>query len=305
MLPPELDPAKPAAAPLIALGQQLFHEPRLSRDHSISCASCHDLQNGGADRTPKSRGIGGRLTRRNSQTVVNIAGAFAFFWDGRAGSLEEQAKGPLLSPDEMGTTEAALVATLASIPEYAAAFEAQWPGQPISLEHTAQALAAFERQLRAPGRIDRFLEGDLDALDAQEERGYQTFRSTGCTNCHRGSKVGVDRYEVLGEANPWPDTQDLGRFELTFDEGDRLVFRIPGLRDVARTAPYFHDGSVETLPKAVELMAWHQLNVKLDPQAIDDIVAFLKTLDGELPKALAAVPALPPRSSATAPPRAP
>lgn len=308
-LPPALDPAKPATPSLIALGQQLFHEKRLSVDHSVSCASCHDLALGGADpNKAKSVGVGGRLTRRNSPTVLNVAGVFAFFWDGRAATLEEQAKGPLLSPDEMGSNPALVASTLASIPGYAAAFEAQWPGEPISLDHAAEALAAFQRQLRAPGRLDRFLAGELDALDAQEQRGLLSFRTTGCTQCHRGSRVGAERYELLGAANPWPDADtaaDQGRFEVTGSAGDRLVFRIPPLRNVARTAPYFHDGSVETLEKAVELMGWHQLGVRLSPQAIDDLVAFLKTLDGAPPAELARVPELPDFSSQTPPPRAP
>jgi cytochrome c peroxidase len=304
-LPLQLDPAKPASSTLVVLGQQLFHDPRLSRDHTVSCASCHDLKNGGADTKAKSKGIGGRPTRRNSQTVINIAGAFAFFWDGRASTLEAQAAGPLLAENEMGTTESELIATLASIPEYQAAFEAQWPGQPVSLQHASEAIAAFERQLRAPSRFDRFLEGDRSAIDTREERGFQAFRSTGCTNCHQGSKVGGERFEVLGEANPWPRTEDLGRFELTGNQADRLVFRIPGLRNVARTAPYFHDGSVESLEEAVELMGWHQLNLKLSPETVGDIVAFLKSLDGELPSSLAAIPLLPPSAPTTPAPRPP
>ncbi len=308
-LPSDLDPTRPAPQSLINLGQQLFHEKRLSVNHSVSCASCHDLAGGGADTNQtKSVGVGGRLTRRNSPTVLNIAGAFAFFWEGRAASLEEQATGPLLSPDEMGSSPELLEATLASIPAYAAAFEAQWPGQPITLNHAAQALAAFQRQLRAPGRLDRFLAGERDALNEQEQRGLSSFRSTGCTQCHRGSRVGAEGYERLGEANPWPEADtaaDQGRFEVTGNAADRLVFRVPSLRNVARTAPYFHDGAVETLEKAVELMGWHQLGVRLSPQAVDDLVAFLKTLNGDPPVELAGVPALPGFSSDTPPPRVP
>lgn len=306
-LPASLDPSKPASPPLVALGQQLFHEKRLSADHTVACSSCHDLSRGGADPLrAKSLGVGGKPTRRNSPTVLNIAGAFAYFWDGRAASLEEQAKGPLLSPDEMGSSAELVEATLASIPEYAAAFEALWPGQPISLDHAAEAIAGFQRQLRAPGRIDRFLAGDTSALTAQEQRGYDRFRNTGCTQCHSGSKAGATRYEVLGEAQPWPDAataSDQGRFEVTGNAGDRLVFRIPSLRNVARTAPYFHDGSVETLEKAVELMGWHQLGVQLQPQEIDELVAFLETLDGDPPAPLMAVPVLPAFSSRTPQPR--
>lgn len=268
------------------LGERLFHDPVLSVDYTISCASCHPLDRAGADGLPASRGVGGAPGTVNTPTVFNAALNFAQFWDGRAATLEEQVAGPLHNPVEMGSSWSLVIERLNKSDDYRSLFAELYP-QGISAETIADALAAFERSLLTPGaRFDQYLRGRTDALSADEIEGYARFKSLGCASCHQGVNVGgnlFQRFGVMGDyfadkgmSNP----ADLGRFNVTGREEDRYVFRVPSLRNVALTAPYFHDGSVETLDDAVEIMARYQLGRPLTREDRRLLVAFLHTLSG-------------------------
>lgn len=304
-LPAHFDsPKNPPNDAKIALGRQLYYDARLSRDQKVACNSCHLLDRFGVDGNPTSTGFKGQHGVRNSPTVYNAAGLFAQFWDGRAADVEEQAKGPLLNPVEMAMpSEAAVVAVVKSMPEYVAAFKQAFPGEadPVSFDNVARAIGAFERRLVTPSRFDQFLAGDKSVLTLDEKRGLKKFVDTGCIACHNGVDVGGNSYQKLGAAVPWPDqTSDLGRYDVTKKDEDKLAFRVPTLRNVERTAPYFHNGSVATLPEAVKLMAKHQLGKDLSDGDTAEIVAFLKTLSGTPDAKYIAEPALP-ASTATTP----
>jgi len=281
---------------LIELGRMLFYEPRLSINQQMSCNTCHPLDKYGADNLPVSFGHDGTPGERNAQSVYNSALHIAQFWDGRSPTVEEQSKVPITSNAEMGMLDPTHVeAVLRSIPDYAPLFARAFPDQPepITFDNVATAIGAFERSLITPARFDRFLAGDTSQLREQEVRGLRTFVELGCPNCHLGATVGGLLYKKLGEVVPY-DTDDLGRFHVTGMEQDRYVFKVPSLRNVAHTAPYLHDGSVETLEEMVVLMARHQLGKSVTPQQVSDVVAFLHSLTGELPADRIAPPTLPP-----------
>ncbi len=279
---PELGSLGAADRARVELGRRLFFDTGLSGDGTVACASCHLIAEGGDDGRSVSVGVAEQTGRRNAPTVLNASLKEHLFWDGRAGSLEQQALGPLRAENEMGATDEAVLAYLGADPTYVADFDAAFGADGISMTTVVLALAAFERQLVTPSRVDDFLNGDESALDERERRGMDFFRGN-CAFCHDGPGVGGRRFEKLGDQVPWPAerTTDLGRFEITGDEDDKLVFAVPQLRNVARTAPYFHDGSVETLEEAVELMARHQLDMELTKDEIDDVVAFLEALSAE------------------------
>lgn len=286
----------PTTAEKVALGRMLFFDRRLSKNGTIACASCHDLDRFGVDGRPTSVGADGRTGRRNAPTVYNAAAHFAQFWDGRAPDVETQALGPILSPLEMGMkSEQALEQRLARIPGYVDAFKAAFAAdpQPVRAENAAKAIAAFERQLATPSRFDRYVGGDEAALDDDERRGLASFVKLGCATCHRGVGVGGGSLQKLGLVSAWPDQRDLGRFEITHDESDRMRFRVPSLRNVAQTAPYFHDGAVSSLATAVRLMARHQLGRELTDEQARTITAFLRSLTGVVPTSLTTAPSLP------------
>ncbi|WP_234421575.1 cytochrome-c peroxidase [Parazoarcus communis] len=269
-----------------ALGERLFHDPVLSVDYTISCASCHPLDRAGADGLPTSRGVGGALGTVNAPTVFNAGLNFAQFWDGRAATLEEQVAGPLHNPVEMGSNWSLVVERLNKSDDYRSLFAEVYP-QGINAETIADALAAFERSLLTPGaRFDQYLRGKTDALSADEIEGYARFKRLGCSSCHQGVNVGgnlFQRFGVMGDyfADKGMSTPaDLGRFNVTGRQEDRYVFRVPSLRNVALTAPYFHDGSVEKLDDAVEIMARYQLGRTLSKEDRRLLVAFLHTLSG-------------------------
>jgi cytochrome c peroxidase len=277
----------------IALGRALFHEPRLSDGHDVSCSTCHALNGWGADGRRVSFGHDGRAGSRNAPTVYNAAGHFAQFWDGRAASVEEQAMGPILNPIEMGMqSEEAVLRLLRRAPLYVRAFREAFPNEssPITYANVGRAIGAFERGLLTPGRWDRFLEGDTAALSAVERHGLQRFVEVGCVGCHAGAFVGGDRYALLGVVHPWPTSLDSGRYQLTGLVQDLFVFKVPGLRNVAMTSPYFHDGSVPELAEAVRLMAFHQLGRTLKQSETAEIVSFLGALTGKLPATFIAFP---------------
>ena len=282
--PPDLDPA------LIELGKQLFHEPKLSADGTVACANCHMIPLGGVDRQPRSLGIKGQRGVRNAPTVLNASLHFAQFWDGRAATLEEQAKGPITNPIEMGNSWDNLIQTLEGEPHYRRQFQSIY-SDGITPDNITHAIATFERTLVTPdGRFDRYLKGDNNAINDKEKVGFKLFKSYGCISCHQGRGVGGNMYEKMGvfgnyftdrgEATP----SDYGRFNVTGVEEHRFEFKVPSLRNVTLTPPYFHDGSVKTLELAVKLMGKYQLGRTIPSEDIDTIVAFLKTLTGREPK---------------------
>jgi cytochrome c peroxidase len=272
----------------VELGDALFHERALSIDGSLSCASCHPLERWGQDNLPRSVGVKGTPLRRNTPTVLNAAGQFAQFWDGRSADVESQALRPVLSADEMGMPdEATLVAALERA-GYGPRFAQVFPRErvPLSGRTVALALAAFERTLWTRAPIDGFLLGRADALTPGQRAGFDRFTALGCTNCHSGPLAGGARFERLGDEVAWPDESDLGRFEVTQLPADRHVFKIPSLRNVAKTAPYFHDGSVATLDEAVSLMGRHQLGLELSQDDVSRLVDFLDAFTGTPPTSL-------------------
>lgn len=290
----EMTPAK------VALGRQLYNEPVLSSGHDVSCASCHPLNGYGADGRRVSFGDVGHSGSRNSPTVYNAAGHVAQFWDGRAPTVEEQAKGPVLNPAEMAMPNAdAVLAHMRGSAMYRAAFRDAFPSErdPINYDNVGRAIAAFERGLVTPSRWDRYLTGDSAALSADERRGAATFVRVGCANCHSGTYVGGSMYQKAGLLKPWPSQADSGRFKVTGKPADLMVFKVPSLRNVEKTSPYFHDGSTNDLAEAVRLMGRHQLGRELSDAQVQSIVTWLRSLTGEIPARYIAFPQLPPVGS--------
>jgi cytochrome c peroxidase len=284
-------PAAPESDPrLVSLGKKLFFDGILSADGSIRCATCHDIGSGGDDGKQHSTGIAGKQGGVNAPTVLNSGLNFVQFWDGRAGTLEEQAGGPVENPIEMGSKLPEVVARVSAKKDYKDAFSALFPDG-VTADHLREAIATFERTLLTPDApIDRYLSGDSNALTAEQKEGYELFKSAGCIACHQGANVGgnmFQRFGVLGNyfAERGNITQaDYGRFNVTHEESDRHVFRVPSLRNVELTAPYFHDGTAETLDRAVRVMAKFQLGRQLTDLQVERIVAFLKTLTGKQPQ---------------------
>lgn len=270
----------------IALGERLFMEPRLSRDDTVACATCHDLGRGGTDRRRFSRGVDGKIGTINAPTVFNSGFNFVQFWDGRAASLEEQAAGPVHNPLEMGSDWPEVIGKLNEDHWYHNTFGHLYAGG-ISAAAIKDAIATFERSLLTPdSRFDRWLRGEKTLSD-RELRGYALFKDLGCASCHQGVNVGGNFYAGLGVfGNFFADRgkdapEDQGRFNVTGKEADRHFFKVPSLRNVARTAPYFHDGSVRTLSEAIRLMGKYQLGRELSPEETAAIAAFLETLTGK------------------------
>ncbi len=270
------------------LGQRLFEDPLLSRDGTVSCASCHDLEQGGDDGRRVSVGIDGALGALNAPTVFNVALNFKQFWDGRADTLEAQVDGPVQSPVEMGSLWPDVVAKLHRDETYPSQFAAIYTDGVISREKIKDAIAEFLRSLMTPNsRFDRWLAGDVDALNEQERSGYALFKSYGCISCHQGANVGGNMFQVFGVLNDYfvrrgnITEADRGRFNVTGNEADMHAFKVPSLRMAAHTAPYLHDGSAATLRDAVDAMFEFQLGRAAPDADKDAIVAFLSTLAGE------------------------
>ena len=277
----EVDAAK------VALGRRLFHDPRLSKDGSISCASCHDLRSGGDDGRRVSIGIGGKRGVINSPTVFNAGFNFKQFWDGRAPTLVKQVDEPVQSSIEMGSLWPEVVAKLYQDDRYPDLFEAIYP-EGIDRNSVRDALAEFVRSLVTPNsRFDRWLNGDDDALNERERRGYALFKSYGCVSCHQGANVGGNMFQVFGVLNEYFKRRgniteaDLGRYNVTGNAADRHSFKVPSLRMAALTAPYLHDGTAATLRDAVDAMFEFQLGREAPDEDKDAIVAFIETLAGE------------------------
>jgi len=288
--------ANPLTEAKINLGRMLFYDPRLSKGRDVSCNSCHSLQNYGVDGKRVSSGYNGQLGGRNSPSVYHAAGQIAQFWDGRAADVEEQAKGPILNPVEMAMSSAAEVETaLRAIGGYRALFQAAFPDSPeaVSFDNIARAIGAFERKLVTPSRWDGFMNGERSTITQEEMAGHHEFMHGGCASCHNGPYVGGRMFQRLGAQKPWPAATDLGRIAVTRNDADRMVFKVPSLRNVEKTGPYFHDGKVATLDEAVRLMAQYQLNTQLEDRQVKQIVAWLKTLTGEIPIEYVRAPVLP------------
>jgi len=282
-IPSDANPATPAK---VDLGWRLYYETQLSADGSQSCNSCHLLDAYGADGKPVSTGVTGQQGGRNAPTVYNAAGHIAQFWDGRAPDVEEQAKGPILNPIEMGMpTSADVLARLAKLPGYTDAFKAAFPDdpKPVSYDNLGRAIGAFERQLLTPSRWDTYLEGDQNGLTREEKQGLKEFLNAGCQGCHNGPYLGGRLFQRMGVVTPWPNENDVGRFAVTQNPADSMVFKVPSLRNIVNTAPYFNAGQVTALDEGVRLMGRHQLGVELSDAQIASIIVFLGALTGDVP----------------------
>lgn len=280
---PRTVPLNPAR---VALGKRLFHDPRLSQNSAVSCASCHPLALAGTDRRDRSVGIHGQVGKVNAPTVFNSGFNFRQFWDGRADSLEDQVDGPMLSAIEMGSTWDEVIRRMRQDATYPVEFAAAFPNG-LQPKNVRAALADFERSLVTPDSpFDRYLRGDDTALTSAELSGYAKFKSYGCISCHHGVNVGANMFQRMGIIRDYFADRgnlteaDYGRFNVTKNDADRFFFKVPSLRNVAVTAPYFHDGSARTLEEAVTVMAKYQLGRPLPPEDLADIVRFLRTLTG-------------------------
>lgn len=307
-LPAKFDSERnPVTEEKVKLGRMLYYENRLSLNQDISCNSCHLLDKYGVDNEATSAGHKGQRGGRNSPTSYNAGGHTAQFWDGRAQTLEDQAKGPILNPIEMAMPdEASVLKVLKSMPEYVAMFKAAFPKdkEAVTYDNLAKAIGAFERQLVTPSRWDKFLAGDLNAVTEAEKAGFAKFSKLGCPTCHNGPAVGGSTFQKLGLVRPYPDQSDLGRFEITKNESDKMFFRVPSLRNIEKTGPYFHKGQHKTLEETVRTMAAHQLGMDLKDDEIASIVTWLKSLTGELPLEYIKKPELPPSTDKTPKPKA-
>ncbi|MBC3208117.1 c-type cytochrome [Pseudomonas sp. SWRI111] len=271
----------------VALGRQLFHDPGLSVNNTLSCASCHQLEHNGADSRALSLGFDGKPVAVNTPTVFNASLNFRQFWDGRVETLEEQSNIVITSPHEMGSDWKTVIERIASDAGYRRDFAAAYPDG-VTRANIQQALAAFERTLLTPGsRFDQYLLGDTSAISYEEKQGYQRFKDYGCIACHQGVNIGGNMFQKFGVFGDYiadrgnPTSADQGRFNVTADEADRAVFKVPSLRNVALTAPYFHDGSAPDLERAVDIMFQYQLGRMPSAEDKSLIIQFLKTLTGK------------------------
>ncbi|MFH0947307.1 MAG: cytochrome c peroxidase [Planctomycetota bacterium] len=296
-LPDRFESAENPTTPAkVDLGRMLYYDTRLSLANDVSCNTCHLLDQYGVDSLPTSKGHEEQVGGRNAPTVYNAAGHLAQFWDGRAKDVEEQAKGPILNPIEMGMpSEEHVLGVLKGIDGYVKAFAEVFPGEadPVTYDNMARAIGCFERGLVTPSGFDRFLAGDKKALTEAEHGGLETFMKVGCATCHIGPLVGGKMYQKVGLVNPWPNQEDVGRSAITGNEAEKMFFKVPSLLNIARTGPYFHDGSVSHLDEAVRMMGHHQLGLDLTAEQEGQILAFLNALTGSLPDEYIRKPELP------------
>ncbi len=287
----------------VELGKMLFFDPRLSQSGFISCNSCHNLSMGGSDNLPTSIGHDWQLGPINSPTVLNSKFNIAQFWDGRAATLQEQAGGPIANPGEMAFTHQLALSTLETIPGYVKMFEKVYGDEVITIDEVTDAIAVFEETLVTPGApFDRYLMGDENAISMQAKAGYELFKTVGCTACHNGQALGGSSFQKMGLVKPYEtDSEVAGRSAVTGNEIDRFSFKVPTLRNIELTYPYFHDGAVWDLGEAVNIMGEIQLGRDFKPEETDQIVAFLKTLTGQQPTF--DLPILPPSSAKTPKPQ--
>ncbi|MEZ9138874.1 MULTISPECIES: cytochrome-c peroxidase [unclassified Shewanella] len=283
----------------VELGKMLFFEPRLSMSGFISCNSCHNLSLGGVDALPTSIGHEWQEGPINSPTVLNAEYMLAQFWDGRAADLKEQAAGPIDNPKEMGYTHELAVGTIASMPRYVERFKAIYGSDEVNIDRITDAIAVFEKTLVTPNSpFDQYLEGDKKAITADAKAGYQLFKDKGCVACHSGPAVGGTMYMKMGLVKPFhTDNPAVGRKGVTGKDADKFVFKVPTLRNIELTYPYFHDGSVWTLEEAVNTMADIQLGQTMTEVETKQMVDFLKSLTGDQPQIM--LPILPPSNENT------
>ena len=299
---PDVAPApkdNPTTQAKVELGKKLYMDPRFSSTGTVSCNSCHNVMEGGDDSRPTSMGVHGKTGGRNAPTVWNAAFHSVQFWDGRANLLEDQAKGPVANPVEMGMKDVeTAMERVRRIPGYKAEFEKVFGKDGMTVDNAARAVAAFERTLITPNSpYDRFVKGDKTALSAQQQRGMEKFAATGCTSCHSGAAFNGPKMPFgqgfYAKFPTFSDNEyvkkynlmaDKGREEATGKAADAHMFRVPTLRNITDTAPYFHNGSVNDLGEAVRVMAKTQLNKDLSDEDVADIVAFLSALTGEYPQ---------------------
>jgi cytochrome c peroxidase len=267
------------------LGRRLFFDPILSADRTVSCATCHDPAFGWADPRPVSVGVHGRRGRINAPTVLNSYFNFRQFWNGRASNLKEQAAGPIHNPLEMDLSPEETVARLRDDPGYVRLFRAAYPGQPLTFARITEVIAEFEKALITPNsRLDRHLRGE-PVLKQDELDGYRLFKQLGCVTCHNGINIGGNSYQYLGALIPTElDPADGDRFAITGQDIDRNRFKVPSLRNITLTSPYLHDGSEASLEKLIDLMAYHNLGLRLSKPEADLLMTFLNTLTGDPPR---------------------
>ena len=294
-----IEPARITRPALVELGKKLYFDPRLSKSGFISCNSCHNLSMGGSDNLATSIGHNWQKGPINAPTVLNSGMNVAQFWDGRAATLKAQAGGPIANPGEMAFTHELAVEMLATIPGYVIEFQQAFGTPAIDIDRVTTAIAAFEETLVTPNaRFDKWLRGDKRALSLEEERGYDLFKASGCTACHNGPAAGGASFRKMGVVEPYRTSSPAeGRVAVTGKDADRFNFKVPTLRNVELTYPYFHDGAANTLAESVEVMGRIQLGRRYTPAETASIVAFLKTLTGDQPTF--AIPQLPPSSDAT------
>ena len=297
-----VDPIEPVEVKnpaLVELGKMLFFEPRLSRSGLLSCNSCHNLSTGGVDNLKTSIGDYWAQGPINSPTVLNSYGQIAQFWNGRAKTLAEQAAGPIANPLEMASTHELAVQVIGSIPGYAEHFKKAFGDEKVDIGRITDAIAEFERTLVTPNaRFDKWLKGDAKAITDFELKGYQLFKSSGCMICHNGSLLGGQSFQKMGAVRAYETTNtDEGVKAISGRDQDRMTFKVPQLRNVELTYPYFHDGEAKTLEKAVQVMGDVQLGKRYTDEETAQIVAFLKTLTGDQPKIV--LPVLPPSGPET------
>lgn len=297
-----IEPAANVNQAMAELGKKLYFDPRLSKSGFISCNSCHNLSMGGTDNLTSSIGHAWQQGPINSPTVLNSSMNFAQFWDGRAADLKEQAGGPIANPGEMAFTHELAVDVLESIPAYVAEFNQVFGSDAVNIDRITDAIAEFEKTLVTPNsRFDLWLKGSADAINEKELAGYQLFKNNGCIACHMGPALGGTSFQKMGLIAPYKTSNPAeGLAAVTGNDADRFKFKVPTLRNVELTYPYFHDGGAATLAEAVEIMGKLQLGQEYEPGEIDKIVAFLKTLTGEQPTFM--LPVLPPSTALTPPP---
>lgn len=270
----------------VSLGKALFHSPMLSKNNSISCSSCHMVDFGGDDGMALSTGINNLLGNRNSPTVLNSVFNFKQFWDGRAADLTEQVAGPIHNPVEMGSSWDEIIKKLKRDPYFYKAFM-DISKNGVNEENILKAIVTYEESLITPNApIDLYLLGDSDALTKQQKRGLDLFVNYGCSTCHQGVNIGGNIYQKFGMLNDVPEEfkADLGKYIISKKESDKFVFKVPSLRNIAQTSPYFHNGSVHELSEAVIIMAESQLGIQLSTSEVEDIVALLQSFSANLVK---------------------
>lgn len=288
------NPENPLTDEKVALGKKLYFDNILSKDNKQSCNTCHNVDTYGVDNNPFSEGNDGELGGRNSPTTFNAALHIAQFWDGREPDVEAQAGGPILNPVEMAMpSEGDVIKRLEKVDEYVEMFKSAFPDDdtPISYDNLKKAIGAYERKLITPSKFDDYLAGNAKALTDEEKEGLNTFISVGCTSCHNGTLLGGTMFQKFGTfGDYWELTKsekiDSGKYVVTGVESDMFMFKVPSLRNIEKTYPYFHDGSVSDLGESVKIMAKLQLNKDLTDEEVNSIVTFLKTLTADIPQEL-------------------